>query len=67
MALYHATKAYVVSFSEALHTELAPMGIRVTAVCPGPVPTEFQMRAGMDEEAAAPAGALGRGGGAAGL
>ena len=49
MAVYHATKAYVVSFSEALHTELAPMGIRVTAVCPGPVPTEFQTRAGMDE------------------
>jgi uncharacterized protein len=49
MAIYHATKAYVVSFSEALHTELAPMGIRVTAVCPGPVPTEFQARAGMDE------------------
>jgi short-subunit dehydrogenase len=49
MAVYHATKAYVLSFSEALHTELAPMGIRVTAVCPGPVPTEFQARAGMDE------------------
>jgi len=49
MAIYHATKAYVVSFSEALHTELAPMGIRVTAVCPGPVLTEFQARAGMDE------------------
>jgi short-subunit dehydrogenase len=49
MAVYHATKSYVVSFSEALHTELAPMGIRVTAVCPGPVPTEFHSRAGMDE------------------
>ena len=48
MALYHATKSYVVSFSEALHTELAPQGIHVTALCPGPVPTEFQERAGLD-------------------
>jgi short-subunit dehydrogenase len=48
MALYHATKSYVVSFSEALHTELAPLGIRVTVLCPGPVPTEFQERAGLD-------------------
>jgi short-subunit dehydrogenase len=49
MAVYHATKAYVVSFSEALHTELAPLGIRVSVLCPGPVATEFQARAGMDE------------------
>jgi short-subunit dehydrogenase len=49
MALYHATKAYVLSLSEALHTELAPRGIRVTVVCPGPVPTEFQARAGIGE------------------
>jgi len=48
MALYHATKSYVVSFSEALHTELAPLGIRVCVLCPGPVPTEFQGRAGLD-------------------
>lgn len=46
MAVYYATKAYVLSFSEALHWELAPRGIRVTALCPGPVPTEFQARAG---------------------
>jgi short-subunit dehydrogenase len=51
MALYHATKAYVLSFSEALHVELAPRGIRVTALCPGPVPTEFQARAGMRGDA----------------
>jgi short-subunit dehydrogenase len=38
----------VVSFSEALHTELKPLGVRVTALCPGPVPTEFQARAGFD-------------------
>ena len=45
-AVYYATKAYVLSFTEALHQELAPRGIRVTALCPGPVPTEFQARAG---------------------
>jgi len=46
MAVYYATKAYVLSFSEALHRELAPHGVRVTTLCPGPVPTEFQARAG---------------------
>jgi uncharacterized protein len=51
MALYHATKAYVLSFSEALHQELAPQGIRVSVLCPGPVPTEFHARAGIDESA----------------
>lgn len=47
MAVYYATKAYVLSFSEALYCELAPRGVRVTALCPGPVPTEFQERAGI--------------------
>jgi short-subunit dehydrogenase len=47
MAVYYATKAYVVSFSQALHQELKAKGVRVTALCPGPVPTEFQARAGM--------------------
>jgi uncharacterized protein len=47
MAVYYATKAYVLSFSEALHRELAARGVRVTALCPGPVPTEFQARSGM--------------------
>src|SRR5262249_46743733 len=46
MAVYHASKAYVLSFTEALHGELADRGIRVTALCPGPVATEFQARAG---------------------
>ena len=46
MAVYYASKAYVLSFSEALHRELRSRGIRVTALCPGPVPTEFQARAG---------------------
>jgi short-subunit dehydrogenase len=47
MAVYYATKAYVLSFSEALHRELKERGVRVTVLCPGPVPTEFQARAGM--------------------
>jgi short-subunit dehydrogenase len=46
MTVYHATKAYVLAFSEGLRHELAPRGIRVTALCPGPVATEFQARAG---------------------
>jgi len=50
MAVYHATKAYVISFSEALHHELKPRGIRVTALCPGPVQTEFQELAGIPDE-----------------
>jgi short-subunit dehydrogenase len=47
MAVYYATKAYVLSFSEALHHELMRRGVRVTVLCPGPVPTEFQARAGI--------------------
>jgi hypothetical protein len=50
MAVYYASKAYVVSFSEALHRELKPRGVRVTVLCPGPVPTEFQGRAGVRGE-----------------
>jgi short-subunit dehydrogenase len=46
MAVYYASKAYVLSFTEALRAELAPKGVRVTALCPGPVPSEFQTRAG---------------------
>jgi short-subunit dehydrogenase len=41
-AVYYASKAYVVSLTEALHEEWRDRGIRVTALCPGPVPTEFQ-------------------------
>jgi uncharacterized protein len=47
MAVYYASKAYVLSFSEALHHELARRGVRVSVLCPGPVPTEFQARAGI--------------------
>ena len=48
MAVYYASKAYVLSFSEALRGELAPRGVRVTTLCPGPVPSEFQVRAGLE-------------------
>ncbi len=46
MAVYYASKAYVLSFTEAMRHELSPLGVRVTVVCPGPVLTEFQARAG---------------------
>jgi len=47
MAVYYASKSYVLSFTEALACELVPQGVRVTALCPGPVPSEFQRRAGI--------------------
>src|SRR4051812_39131945 len=47
MAVYYASKAYVLSFSEALRHELAPHGVRVTALCPGSVASQFQARAGL--------------------
>jgi short-subunit dehydrogenase len=53
MAVYYATKAYVLSFTEALHQEWAGRGIRVSALCPGPVPTEFQARASLELPGAA--------------
>ena len=46
MAMYYASKAFVLSFTEALRGELGPQGVRVTVLCPGPVLTEFQARAG---------------------
>jgi len=49
MALYYASKAYVLSFSEALFTELRGSGVSVTALCPGPVATEFFKRADMEK------------------
>lgn len=54
MAVYYATKAYVLSFTEALHSELKPRGIRVAVLCPGPVPTEFAERAGVSGGKLAP-------------
>ena len=46
MATYYASKAFVISFTEALRQELKQHGVRVTVLCPGPVQTEFQARAG---------------------
>jgi uncharacterized protein len=48
-AVYAATKAFVLSLSEAVHEELRGTGVTVTAVCPGPVRTEFTEVAGIDE------------------
>jgi uncharacterized protein len=48
MAVYYATKAYVLSFSEALWSELRGTGVTVTALCPGPTATGFQSRAGLE-------------------
>jgi len=49
MAVYYATKAYVISFSEALANELAGKGITVTCLCPGATETGFAGRAGNDK------------------
>jgi uncharacterized protein len=49
MSVYNASKAYVISFSVGLRRELKPNGVRVTALCPGPVPTGFQARAGIQD------------------
>ncbi len=51
MAVYYATKAYVVSLSEALHNECRGTGVTVTAVCPGPTTTGFQQAAGLSPNA----------------
>jgi uncharacterized protein len=48
-SVYAATKAFALNFSDALHTELRGTGVRVLAVNPGPVPTEWQEVAGYDE------------------
>jgi uncharacterized protein len=48
MAVYYATKAYVLSFTEALAEELEPRGVKVSALCPGPVPSGFQDRANLN-------------------
>jgi len=49
MAVYYATKAYVLSFSEALAEELRGSGVTVTALCPGPTRSGFQVRAAMED------------------
>jgi short-subunit dehydrogenase len=52
-ATYCATKAFALSFTEALHAELRGTGVTVTALCPGPVKTEFMDDPGVQEGAAA--------------
>ncbi|MFN3889580.1 MAG: SDR family NAD(P)-dependent oxidoreductase [Beijerinckiaceae bacterium] len=47
MAVYYATKAFVLSFTQALAHELKDDGVRVTALCPGPTKTDFFVRAGV--------------------
>ena len=47
-ATYAATKAFVLSLSEAVHEELKGTGVTMTAVCPGPVKTEFMEVAGIE-------------------
>jgi short-subunit dehydrogenase len=48
--VYAATKAFVLSFSDALHEELRDSEVNVLALCPGPTPTQFHVAAGMDEK-----------------
>jgi short-subunit dehydrogenase len=48
MAVYYASKAYVISFSEAIANELKGSGVTVTCLCPGPTDTGFQGRAGVE-------------------
>jgi hypothetical protein len=50
MAVYFATKAYVLSFTEALHEEMLPFGVKVSALCPGPTKTEFGAVAGFTKD-----------------
>ncbi|MDX1531614.1 MAG: SDR family oxidoreductase [Rhodothermales bacterium] len=49
-AVYAATKAFVKSFSEALHAEVARQGVHVTCLCPGPTDTAFHDRSGADPD-----------------
>ena len=49
MAVYYATKAFVLSFSEAVSEELSGTNVTVSCLCPGPTETEFQYRAGIKE------------------
>jgi short-subunit dehydrogenase len=51
MAVYYATKAYVLSFSEALANEVGDKGVTITTLCPGPTESGFQAAAAMEESA----------------
>jgi short-subunit dehydrogenase len=48
MSIYYASKAFVLSFSQAIDYELKPHGITVTTLCPGPTESEFKVRAGSE-------------------
>jgi short-subunit dehydrogenase len=52
MAVYHASKAFVLSWSEAIATELAGTGVTVTALCPGPTDTDFFPKGDMEQSVA---------------
>jgi hypothetical protein len=58
MAIYYATKAFVLSFSEALHEELRHQGIAVSALCPGPTLSEFAAEANITDSNLFKAGAM---------
>jgi short-subunit dehydrogenase len=58
MATYAASKAFVQTFSEAVHAELAGTGVSCTTLCPGPVPTEFGETSGADDALSALPGAV---------
>jgi short-subunit dehydrogenase len=58
MAVYFATKAYVLSFSEAIANELEGTGVTVTVLCPGPTATGFQQAAAMEEAKIASSGRM---------
>ena len=49
-APYHASRAYILSLSEAVADEMAPHGVRITAVAPGPVSTAFHAKMGADQD-----------------
>ena len=58
MAVYAATKAYVLALSEGLHEEVRRHGVTVTAICPGPTATEFTIRADLEKSKMFTAGAM---------
>lgn len=61
MGVYAATKAYVLSLSEAMHEEVRDRGVVVTAVCPGPTATEFTIRANLEKSKIFTSGAMSAG------
>jgi short-subunit dehydrogenase len=57
MAVYYASKAFVLSLSEALWEEARGTGVHVSCLCPGPTTTKFRARAGTDKKKLSQAGA----------